>query len=213
MTGGMPAGVLRAALNLNNTALVQKVDGNYSGIAVDLARRIAAAAGLELHIVDYPSARAIVEAVSDGWDIAFLASDPARTDRLAFSRPYHRVEATFLVRSDLPVASCAEVVAGGHTIVSARGAAYHTWLAANLPSERLIVADSPREAAERFRDGYGDVLGGIRETLAAGNLPGCRILPDSFAVVEQTVAVPIGASGLMQHIEACLREFPGAGHE
>lgn len=98
MTGAGRSGVLRAALNLNNAALVQKAGNTYTGLAPDLARCIAAAMGRQLRFLGYPSARAIVEDTAYHWDIAFLAIDPSRVDRLSFSKPYHRVGATFLVR-------------------------------------------------------------------------------------------------------------------
>lgn len=204
MTDAAPPAVLRTALNLNNTALVQKAGDTYTGLAPDLARRIAAATGRQLRFADYPSARAVVEDAPHGWDIAFLAIDPARGDRLAFSRPYHRVEATFLLRAELDLTSCAQVLAGGHRIISARGAAYHFRLVAAVPGDRLIVADSPAEAAALFRQGHGDALGGIRQTLASAGMPDSRIMPDSFACIDQAVAVPRDASDLMPQIEACL---------
>ena len=204
VTQAAPSPVLRAALNLNNTALVRKTGDRHAGLAPDLARQIAAATGRRLRFVDYPSAHAVVEDAQHGWDIAFLAVDPLRADRLAFSRPYHRVEATFLLRADGDATTCAQVLGDGHRIVSARGAAYHSRLAVELHGDRLIVADSPAEAAELFRQGHGDALCGIRETLARAGMPGTRLLSDSFARIDQAVAVPRGASGLMRQIEACL---------
>lgn len=210
MTGGDLSPVLRAALNLNNTALVQKTGDTYAGIAPDLARRIAAATGRQLCFVDYPSARAIVEDTPHGWDIAFLAIDPSRSDRVAFSRPYHRVEATFLVRADEPATSCREILTGGHRTISANGAAYHSRLAAQVDGDRLIVAESPAEAAELFRQGRGDALAGIRETLGAMGL-GSRVLPDNFARIEQAVAVPFGTAELMRQIERCVQDVNESG--
>ena len=208
--GVTDARALRAAVNLNNTALVQKTGEAYTGLAPDIARRIAAVASLPLRFVDHPSARAVVEAAPEGWDIAFLAIDPSRADRLAFSRPYHRVEATFLIRDDLPATSCAGIVAGGHRIVSARGAAYHAWLAANVPEARLIVAESPAEATRRFLEGQGDALAGIRDTLAGAAIPGSRVLADLFASISQAVAVPVGRTALLPTIDAVLEGFSGS---
>ncbi|SCY70976.1 transporter substrate-binding domain-containing protein [Paracoccus tibetensis] len=206
MTGAAPSGVLRAALNLNNAALVHKAGDSYTGLAPDLARRIADATGRQLRFVDYSNARAIVEDTAQAWDIAFLAIDPSRLDRLAFSKPYHRVEATFLVRADQLASSCSEVLAGEDRIISAKGAAYHSPLAVEVGGDRLIVAESPAEAAELFRQGHGDALAGIRETLGKAGQAN-RVLPDVFARIEQAVAVPIGASDLMRQIELCMQDF------
>jgi polar amino acid transport system substrate-binding protein len=185
---------LRVALNMNNTALVQRAGNGYTGLAVRIAERIGAELGVPLTFIEYPNAQSVVQAVPDGWDIAFLAIDPSRTDRIAFSDPYHTVEATFLVRDDLAHRSCAEILQEDHTIMSAKGAAYQARLSALAPKGPLVVASSPDEARQRFLRGEGHALAGIRETLQSVEIPGTRILPDNFARIEQAVAVPVRAS-------------------
>ena len=148
-----------------------------------------------------------VQAVPDGWDIAFLAIDPSRTDRIAFSDPYHSVEATFLVRDTLAYQSCAEVLLGDHMIISAKGAAYQARLSALTPKGSLVVATSPDEARQRFLQGEGHALAGIRETLESVKIPGARILPDNFARIEQAVAVPVLANGQIAPINRTLRKM------
>ena len=66
VTEAAPSPVLRAALNLNNTALVRKTKDRHAGLAPDLARQIAAATGRRLRFLDYPSAHAVVEDAERG---------------------------------------------------------------------------------------------------------------------------------------------------
>jgi polar amino acid transport system substrate-binding protein len=141
---------LRVALNMNNAALVQRAGDGYTGLAIRIAERISAALGAPLIYVEHPNAQSVLQAEPDGWDIAFLAIDPSRTDRIAFSDPYHSVEATFAVRDALAHRSCAEILQGDHIIMSANSAAYQARLSALAPKGPLVVAASPNEARQRF---------------------------------------------------------------
>lgn len=196
---------LRVALNMNNTALVQRAGDGYTGLAVRIAESIGAEMGAPLTFVEHPNAQSVLQAGPDGWDIAFLAIDRSRTDRLAFSDPYYSVEATFLVRDALAPRSCAEILRGNHMILSAKGAAYQARLSALTPKGPLVVATSPDEARRRFLCGEGHALAGIRETLESVEIPGARILPDSFAKIEQAVAVPVRAAAQIALINRTLR--------
>jgi len=202
-----PHPALRVALNMNNTALVQRLGDGYTGPAVRIAECIGAEMGATLTFVEHPNAQSVLQAEPDGWDVAFLAIDPSRTDRIAFSDPYHRVEATFLVREALAKWSCAEILQGDHVIMSAKGAAYQARLSALAPMGPIIVATSPDEARQRFIGGEGDALAGIRETLESARIPGTRILLDNFARIEQAVAVPVRANGQIALINQTLTKM------
>lgn len=196
---------LRVALNMNNTALVQRASAGYSGPSIQIADRIGAEMDRPLIFIEHPNAQSVLQAEPNGWDIAFLAIDPSRTDRIAFSDPYHSLEATFAVRDGLKHWSCDEVLQGDHTIICATGAAYQARLSALAPKGPIVLATSPDEARERFLSGEGQALAGIREALEAPKIPGAHILADSFAHIQQAVAVPIGNSAQMAMINRVLR--------
>lgn len=195
---------MRVALNMNNTALVQRTGDRYSGMAIQIAGRIGAEMGRPLVFVEHPNAQSVLQAEPDGWDIAFLAMDPSRTDRLAFSDPYYSVEATFLVRDGLEHWSCDDILRGDHMIISATGAAYHARLSAFTPKGPIVLAASPDEARVRFLSGEGHALAGIRKTLEALKIPGTHILSDSFACIQQAVAVPVRDSAQIALINKVL---------
>lgn len=201
------ATVLRVGFNLNNTALVQKTASGYTGIAPELARRIAEAAGRALVPVDYPNARSAVEAVGGGWDIAFLALDPARTDRMCFSRPYHSVSATFAVRKDHPAQNCTDVLHSATPIASPNGAAFHSKLACLTPQGGLRTAPTPAEARTLFEADDTTALAGIRDTLLAANLAGIRVLSDEFACIQQAVALPKSSDALLLLVNGIVDSF------
>lgn len=202
-------GTLRVGLNMNNAALIRKDGAAYTGVAYALAQRLAEVAGLRLVPVEYPNARAAVDAVGGEWDIAFLAIDPARTDRIAFSVPYRSVEATFLVRDRSPKLRCSDVLASGEPILSARGAAYHAYLETLARPGDLVAAASPAEALARFRAGEGAALAGIRNTLSDHENAAFGVVPDCFAKIEQAVALPRQNRAQMVFVDQIVQTFHG----
>ena len=69
-------GVLRAAINTGNKALVQQTGDTLGGVSPALARRLADAIGARLQPVIYSGAGPVFDdAHKDVWDIAFLAID------------------------------------------------------------------------------------------------------------------------------------------
>jgi len=90
-----PAGVLRAAINLGNSVLARRTaaTGELQGVSVDLARELGQRLGVPVEFVTFPAAGKVFEALtSDGWDVAFLAVDPARGEEIAFTAPYVVIE-------------------------------------------------------------------------------------------------------------------------
>src|SRR5262245_26796777 len=93
-----PNGTLRVGINFGNALLTSRdADGTPRGIAVDLAQELVSRVGLPFEIVSYASAGQVADGAGDGaWDVAFLATDPARMTQIAFSPPYLEVDTTYL---------------------------------------------------------------------------------------------------------------------
>jgi polar amino acid transport system substrate-binding protein len=185
-------GVMRAGINLGNKALVRDNGGNLTGPAPDLARALAARAGLQLQVVTFPAARLLAEAApEDRWDVAFLADDPARAHLVACSRPYLTIEATFAYRRGAAITDPAAANRTGVTILTVNGAAFDGPLRALMAHPTFVAANSPTDAVDRFIAGEGDLVAGVRETLQA-RLAGqadTEIMTDGFATVDQCIAV------------------------
>lgn len=191
-----PTGSLRVALNLSNAALVRRTaDGDLDGLAPDLARALAARLGVPVAFVAYPSGGAILADLGAGaWDAAFLPVDPARGDRLIFSRPFAEVEATFAARPDCPLRHAGDADRAGVTIATARGAAYELHLARTYTRAVLVSHETPAAALYAVRAGACDLAAGTRVSLekAALTAPPLRVLDGAFLTVPQAIAVPRG---------------------
>jgi hypothetical protein len=68
-------------------------------VAVEIAHALAKRGGVELVIVEYPSAPSVLDGLKSGaWDGGFLAIDPSRAT-LVDGAPYLQIDATYLVQS------------------------------------------------------------------------------------------------------------------
>lgn len=188
-----PHGRLRAAINLGNGALAQRVDGGLAGVSPALAARLAAELGVPVDYVVYDGARRVFEdARNDAWDIGFLAINATRAKQVSFTRPYVTIESTYAVRADSPFLDIAEADRPGRRLLVARGSAYDLHLSEVIDHAELVRADSPGDSMRRFRGGEADMVAGVRQSLerefAAD--PDYRILPGRFATIEQAMVVP-----------------------
>lgn len=214
LTALIPKGYLRAAVNLANIALVQfdSNTGVFEGVSPQLAREFSERLGCRVEFVVYPSAASILERVDqDEWDIAFLAADPAREDRLLFSPAYALIEGTLVVREATQYRTFQDVDAEGVEICVTRNAAYDLYLSRRLAHAKIVHSSTPGEALEMFVEGKHHAAAGVRQALErfAGAREGFRVLAEPFLVIRQTIAVSCShpAAGLLvrEFVEEALR--------
>lgn len=186
-------GVLRVAINTGNRALVQ-VDGDMlSGVSPALARRLADFAGLTMVPVVYSGAgKVFADAEKDVWDVAFLAIDATRAQKVSFTRAYHVIEATYAVRAASPVQDVDDVDRTGTRVLTSTGSAYDMHLSANLSHASLERSGTPSESFAEFRDGRADAVAGVRASLKRffGDDDAFRILPGVLTRVSQAMVLP-----------------------
>jgi polar amino acid transport system substrate-binding protein len=207
-----PKGTLRCAINVGNPALVQRDGtGQLSGESVYLARSLARAARLPFELCSYESGGSMFRALGDdGWDIGFLAIDPARAFRLHFSRPYLTIDSRYAVPADSTLAELAQVDRPGVRIGSSRGAAYDLHLQRTLRYASRIEYDSPASSLDALLQGEVDATAGILETVASfvARHRGVRMLAGTILRIGQSIAVPrersAGAAFVEDFLDAML---------
>ncbi len=194
-----PTGRLRACINLGNAVLARRGSGGAglagapAGVSVDLAQALATRLGLPLDLVVVDAAAQSVAAVREGRaDVGFFAVDPARSDGIAFSAPYVLIEGAYLVRNDSPFTANEQVDRAGTRVMVARGSAYDLYLSRTLKAATLVrTVTSQQVVPEFFAQGL-DAAAGVKQQLQAdaARLPGVRLLPGRFMVIEQAMGVP-----------------------
>ncbi|MDR0226641.1 MAG: ABC transporter substrate-binding protein [Burkholderiaceae bacterium] len=190
-----PTGRLRASINLGNPVLAGRdsATGALQGVSIDLAQELGRRLGVPVDLVAVDSAGKSVEVVSSGQaDVGFFAVDPVRGKGVSFTAPYVVIEGAYLVRADSPVTDNSQVDRAGVSIVVGKGSAYDLFLTREIKQARLERAPTSPKVVDEFMARKLDVAAGVRQQLEADakRLPGLRVLPGRFMVIEQAMGVP-----------------------
>lgn len=209
------AGKLRAAINYGNPVLAQRgPNGEAQGVSVALARDLARRMGVELEVVPFEAAGAVVDAAAqDAWDIGFLAIDPKRAEEVSFTTPYVLIEGTYLVREDGPYHEIGQLDAAGVRIAVGKGAAYDLYLSRSLQHAELLRAPTSAEAVDLFLEQGLDAAAGVRQPLeaAARMHAGLKVLPGHFTAIRQAMVVPGAKAQALPWVQAYLEAQKASG--
>jgi polar amino acid transport system substrate-binding protein len=211
-----PSGALRAAINFGNTVVAAKdpATGEPAGISADLARELARRLGVPVAFVPFDSAASVVAGLDSGaWDVCFLAIDPARAGKIAFTPPYVVIEGAYLVRDDSPLRDNAEVDRPGVRIAVGAGSAYDLYLSRNLEHAAIVRAEGPKGVIPMFVAQGLEVAAGVRPMLEAEarTMPGLRLLPGRFMAIEQAMGTPRGREAGAACLAAYIEEMKASG--
>ena len=190
-----PTGVLRASINLGNPILAyaDPATGLPSGVSVDLARGFAQQLGLELTLITFDSAGKSVDAVtSETADIGFFAVDPVRGAGISFTAPYVLIEGSYMVTDASPIRGNEEVDRPGIRIAVGKGSAYDLYLTRELRHASIVRAPTSPTVVDTFVMEGLEVAAGVKQQLEADarRVPGLRLLPGRFMVIQQAMGLP-----------------------
>lgn len=211
-----PSGTLRAAINYGNPVLAGKdpATGEPRGVSVDLARELARRLGVPVRFVTFDGAGKVFEAAkASGWDVAFLARDPARATEILFTAPYVIIEGTYLVPDGSPFRAVEDLDRPGVRIAVGKGAAYDLFLSRSLKHAQLVRSDTSAGAVELFvREGL-DAAAGVKNPLTAyaAAHPGVRVVPGRFTAIEQAMGTIQGRAAGGAHLQAFIEEQKASG--
>ena len=207
-----PTGTLRASINLGNPILANRdaATGDPVGVSVDLARGLAERLGVALELVVFDAAGKSVEALTaERIDVGFFAVDPVRGAGIAFTAPYVLIEGAYLVRNDSTLRANDEVDRAGTSVMVGLGSAYDLYLTRELKQAKIVRAPTSPKVVDAFVAEKADVAAGVRQQLEldARRLPGMRLLPGRFMVIEQAMGSPKSrgpevATELARYVEA-----------
>ena len=207
---------MRVGLNYQNFLLVlgDAPDGAPRGIAPDLARELARRAEVEIEFVRFAKAGLLADAVKDdAWDIAFLGSEPARAQEIAFSAAYLEIPVTFLVPPGSPIRRVEDVDAGGVRIAVAEKSAYDLFLTRSIRHAHLVRVAGIDESFNAFLDQKLEALSGLKPRLVADHarLPGSRILEGEVSAVQKSVGTPRARGRAAQFLRAFVEDAKASG--
>ena len=211
-----PTGKLRAAINFGNPILATQdaATGEARGVSVDLARELGKRLGVPVELLTFAAAGKVVEAVKDAQvDIAFVAIDPVRGADMLQTPPYVIIEGAYLVRSDSPITSNAEVDRAGNRIAVGNGSAYDLYLSREVKAATLQRAPTSPAVVDFFLAQGLEVAAGVKQQLQldARRLPGLRLLDGRFMVIQQAMGLPKGREAGAKYVTAFIEDMKASG--
>ena len=210
-----PTGTLRAAINLGNPILASKDStGQPRGVSVDLARELGKRLGVPVELVLFDAAGKAVGAIKTAQvDIAFVAIDPVRGADMLQTPAYVVIEGAYLVRSDSPIKTNAEVDRPGNRIAVGNASAYDLYLSREIKVATLLRAPTSPTVVDFFLAQNLEVAAGVKQQLEidAKRLPGLRLLDGRFMVIQQAMGLPKGREAGARYVTAFVEEMKASG--
>ena len=216
LTDLAPKGTLRAAINVGNAVLAARGPGGGqpTGISVDLARELGRRLGVPVQLIVFDAAGKVVEAGKAlGWDIAFVALDPARAAEIAQSPPYVQIEGAYLVRNESPLKMNDEVDRKGNRVVVGRNSAYDLYLTRALKNAEIVRTPTSAMVVDTLLKENYEVGAGVKQALEndARRVPGVRLLPGRFMVINQAMASQKGKDAGARYVREFIEEMKASG--
>lgn len=210
------AGKLRVGVGVvaPHWAIKDPATGQLRGVAVDVARALAARLGVELLPVEYPSPPKVLDGLKDGaWDVGFLGIDPSRATVVDFSPPYLQIDATYLVPAGSSIRNVTDADQAGVRIAVSSKSVEEIVLSRMLKRAELRGVDTVSAGFDLLRAGNADVLAAPRPTALqlSTRLPGSRVLEDRFHATFGAMAVPKGQAGRLAYISEFVEEAKASG--
>jgi polar amino acid transport system substrate-binding protein len=209
-----PSGTLRAAINVGNAVLAARGTPEPTGISVDLARELARRLGVPVQLIVFDAAGKVVEAGKAGvWDIAFVALDPARAAEIAQTPPYVQIEGAYLVRNNSPLKSNDEVDRRGNRVVVGRNSAYDLYLTRTYKQAEIVRTPTSAAVVDTMVKENYEVAAGVKQGLEndARRVPGVRLLPGRFMVINQAMASQRGREAGARYLREFIEEMKASG--
>lgn len=211
-----PSGKLRAAINYGNPILAARdsATGELRGVSVDLARELGRRLGVPVELVPFAAAGRVVDAVkTNGWDIAFVAIDPARAVDIAYSPPYVVIEGAYMVRIESPIHANAEVDRAGVRVAVGKGSAYDLFLTRELKAATIVRAPTSPAVVDLFLADKLEAAAGVRQQLEldAKRVTGVRMLDGRFMVINQAMGTPRARARGASYLRGFVEEMKSSG--
>jgi polar amino acid transport system substrate-binding protein len=188
--------------------------GEVGGMAMDLARALAAYLGIAAVPVEYPTPGEVVEGLTAGaCDIAFLVVDPSRAAVVDFSPPYVERDFTYLVPAASAIRGVADADQPGVRIAVVRTHASEFALSRIVQHAELVRVDVLDAAFDLLRSGKVECMASARQDLRqyAFHLPGARVLQGRYGSSVAAMAVPKGHPGWLAYVSEFVEAAKASG--
>jgi polar amino acid transport system substrate-binding protein len=212
----VPTGKLRAGMNLSNTLFTTKnsATGELQGVSVDVMRELASRLGVPVDFVVHETPGDVADAVENGtWDVAILAIEQARAQKIAFSPAMTEIEASYVVHGDSALRTVEQVDTSGIRISVPDKAGYELYLTRTLRSATLVRSRGTPASISLFNERRADVLAGLKPALleSMDKIPDARFLEGNFMTVNHGIGTPRERRAAAEYLKAFVEEMNASG--
>src|SRR6202007_3322809 len=194
----VPTGKLRVAIGISPAGgaywSTKTETGGYAGVPVDLGKAMADQLGVPVEYVAYPNSGQITDAASKGaWDVTFLPKDPERETRMLFGPIYEVADATYIVKAGSPVTNFQTLDQPGVKVAAVNNTTTMRGAVAHLRNAKVAGYQTYDEIFGLLKSGQIDAFALSRDQLnaMAKQIPGSRVLDETFKQTVTAVAVPL----------------------
>ena len=209
-------GRLRAAINLGNPILAQRVSNGdgAAGVTVELAKELASRLEVPLDLVKFDSAGRVFEAIGvSDLSVVFLAIEPVREKEILFTAPYVLIEGNFVVRTEHAAQLPSQIDSEAEAIAVVSGSAYDLYLSRHVKNAEIMRFASHTAAVAAFKAKRATAVAGIRQPMAtlAANEAGLRLIEQPFMTIRQAMGVPQGRVAGHAYLQSFIEEMKQSG--
>lgn len=189
--------------------------GELKGPWVEVMRALAAHMGLPGVLTELPTPSKLVECLDTGpCDVGSLGFDPTRADQVGgFTPPFMQVEYTYLVPAGSAMRSVADADRPGVRLAVVRNHASTLALGRIVKRAEQVSAETPEAAFDLLRNGRVDARASVRPALFdySSELPGSRVLEDSFGANFPALVVPKGRADRLAYLSEFIEAAKASG--
>lgn len=191
------SGTLRVAIGISPAGgaywSTKKPDGSYAGVPVTLGTEMAKQLGVPVAFVPYQNSGQIVDAADTGvYDVTFLPVDAERQARMSFGPNYEIADATYIIKAGSDIANFATLDKAGVQVAAVNNTTTMRGAIAHLKVAKVTGYQTYYEIFALLKSGGVDAFALSRDQLnaMAKQLPGSRVLAETFKQTTTAVAVP-----------------------
>jgi polar amino acid transport system substrate-binding protein len=211
-----PTGKLRAGMNLGNALFTQKdpATGAVRGVSVDVMNELGRRLGVPVEFVMYATPGEVADAVDQGtWDVAILAIEQTRAERIAFSPGMTGIEVGYLVPEGSRIRNASDVDQPGVRIAVAEKAGYEGPLMRGVKHAQLVRAKGQAATFDAFRTQGLEAYIGLKPALEefAAKMPGSRIVEGRFMTVQHGIGTPRARTAAAEYLRNFVDDLIASG--
>ncbi len=193
-----PTGRLRVAIGISPAGGAfwcrKNPDGSYAGVPVDLGRAMAAQLAVPVDYIAFQNSGEITDAAAKaGWDVTFLPKDAERETKLSFGPIYEVADATYIVKAGSSVKNFQTLDQPGIEVAAVNNTTTMRGARAHLKQADVKGYATYDQIFGLLQRGEVDAFALSRDQLnaMAKQLPGTRVLDETFKQTVTAVAVPL----------------------